>query len=148
MNVLHLKGAGAISRRPQELSISQFQEMSRYSVVAQFRYCHEGPTMTFKRYALLAVLLATPAYADWAPDVYNAEYDACVPPCDNNNPASHDKCVSYCHCVMDSLQSQFPDHEQINSDYANKVPASMAAIQTIANTCNQKFFGAPAREVK
>lgn len=148
MNVLPFKEAGAISRRTAGLSISQFPQMYRYSVIAQFRYRHEGPTMTFKRYALLAVLLATPAYADWAPDVYNSEYAACVPPCDTNNPASHDKCVSYCHCVMDSLQTQFPDHEQINSDYANKVPASMAAIQTIANTCNQKFFGAPAREVK
>jgi len=104
--------------------------------------------MTFKRYALLAIFLATPAYAQWAPQVYQAEYAACVPPCDKNNPTSHDKCVQYCTCVMDSLQTRFPDHAQINNDYANKVPASMTAIQTIANTCNQKFFGAPARQVK
>jgi hypothetical protein len=112
------------------------------------RRWQQEPTMTFKRYALFSFLLATPAYAQWDQQVYNAEYEACVPPCDTNNPSGHDKCVSYCHCVMDSLQTQFPNHDQINSDYANKVPASMAAIQTIANTCNQKFFGAPAREVK
>ena len=104
--------------------------------------------MTFKRYALLAVLLATPAYAQWEPQVYTQEYEACVPPCDTNNASSHDKCVSYCHCVMDSLQTQFPNHDQINADYANKVPATMTAIQDIANACNQKFFGAPARPVQ
>ena len=105
--------------------------------------------MTLKRYALAAIVfLAMPAYAQWAPEVYKSEFEACVPPCDKNNPTSHDKCTGYCSCVMDALQTQFPDHDKINSDYENKVPASMAAIQTIANTCNQKYFGAPARQVK
>jgi hypothetical protein len=104
--------------------------------------------MIVKRYALLALLLATPAYAQWEPQVYAAEYEACVPPCDTNNPSNHDKCVDYCHCVMDALQAKFPNHTQINSDYANKVEASMTAIQTIANSCNQRTFGGNARPVQ
>jgi hypothetical protein len=51
-------------------------------------------------------------------------------------------------CVMDSLQTQFPNHDQINTDYANTLPTTMTAIQNIANTCNQKFFSAPARPVQ
>ena len=109
---------------------------------------NKGLKMTFKRYALLAFLLATPAYAQWEPQVYNGEYQACVPPCDKNNPTGHDKCEAYCHCVMDSLQTKFPDHAQINNDYANKVQSSMAAIQTIANSCNQRTFGGNARPVQ
>ena len=104
--------------------------------------------MTFKRYAVLVFLLATPAYAQWEPQVYNSEYEACVPPCGTSNPTGHDKCEAYCHCVMDSLQTKFPDHAQINNDYANKVEASMAAIQSIANACNQRTFGGDARPVK
>lgn len=104
--------------------------------------------MTFWRYALAAIFLAMPAYADWSPQEYTAEFNACVPACLKNNSSSQDKCESYCHCVMDSLQSQFPDHAQLNRDYANKVPASMTALQTSADTCNRKFFGGNARDVK
>ena len=104
--------------------------------------------MTFRRYALAVMVFAAPAHAQWAPQAATSEYEACVPSCDKNNPTGHDKCVAYCHCVIDAMQTRFPDHAQINSDYANKVEASMTAIQTIANTCNQKFFGAPARQVK
>jgi len=104
--------------------------------------------MAFKRYALLAIFLATPVYAQWAAETYNAEYESCLPACDKNNPTSHDKCVSYCRCSMDSAQTQFPDHEQMARDYANKVPETMATLQTSANTCNQKYFGNPARQIK
>ena len=104
--------------------------------------------MTLKRYALAAIFLCTPAFAQWAPQEYSAEYDACVPACDNNNPTSHDKCASYCHCVMDAMQSKFPDHAQINRDFSAKVPATMTEVQGVANACNRKFFGGDARQVK
>lgn len=104
--------------------------------------------MTFKRYALLTIFLATPVYAQWAPETYNSEFADCVPACEKNNPTSHDKCVGYCYCSMDAAQTQFPDHAQMASDYHNKVPETMAALQTSANTCNQKYFGRPARQLK
>jgi hypothetical protein len=86
--------------------------------------------------------------AGWAPRIYTVEYEACVPPCDHNNPTGHDKCVAYCHCVMDGLQAKFPDHAQLNSGYANKVEATLTAMQTIANACNQRTFGGNARPVQ
>jgi hypothetical protein len=104
--------------------------------------------MTFKRYALAMILFCTPAAADWQKADYNAEYEACVPACDKNNPTSHDNCQNYCHCVMDMLQTQFPDHEQINKDFEAKLPATMTAVQNIANTCNRKFFGGDAKKVQ
>lgn len=110
--------------------------------------------MTFKRYAhlryaLLALFLAAPAYAQWAPQVYTTEFEACVPPCDQNNPTSHDKCTAYCHCVMDQMQSQFPDHDALEREATQeKRPDRIASLQTIANACNQKSFGAPAKKLE
>ena len=117
------------------------------------RIHHKRPMMTFKRYAqlvlFLAPFLAAPAYAQWAPQVYTTEYEACVPPCDKNNPTSHGQCVSYCHCVMDAMQSQFPDHDALErAATQEKRPDSIASLQKIANTCNQKAFGAPARPLE
>jgi len=109
--------------------------------------------MTFKRYAqpalFLALFLAAPAYAQWAPQVYSTEYEACVPPCDQNNPSSHDKCTAYCKCVMDQMQSQFPDHDALEREATQeKRPDRIASLQTIANGCNQKSFGAPAKKLE
>jgi hypothetical protein len=104
--------------------------------------------MTFTRYALAAIFFCTPALAQWAPQDKTAEYEACVPACDNNNPSAHDKCESYCHCVMDTMEQQFPDHAKINDDFQNKVPATMTAVQNVANTCNRQFFGGDARKVQ
>jgi hypothetical protein len=99
--------------------------------------------MIFKQYGLVvAVFLAMPAYAQWTPELYKSEYESCVPECDKNNPAAHDKCVSYCRCVTDSMQSTFPDHGRMLSDFEKKVPASFAALQGMANACNHKSFGA------
>jgi hypothetical protein len=49
---------------------------------------------------------------------------------------------------MDSLQTKFPDHGQINRDFSAKVPATMTAVQGIANTCNSKTFGGNARQIQ
>ena len=97
--------------------------------------------MFLKRYTLAAVLIATPVHAQWEPQAYKADYEGCVPACDKNNTGAHDKCVGYCRCVMDSLQTQFPDHAQMQKDYGAKLPAAMTAVQNIANTCNRRFFG-------
>jgi hypothetical protein len=105
--------------------------------------------MTIKRFALAAILFCTPALAQqWAPAEYNSEYEACVPACDKNNPTAHSGCQNYCHCVMDMLQSQFPNHAQINADFEAKKPETMSSVQNIANTCNRKFFGGDARKVQ
>jgi len=104
--------------------------------------------MSLKRYALAAIFLCSPAFAQWPAQEYKAEYDSCVPSCDKNNPTRHDKCVSYCHCVMDSLQSKFPDHRQIERDFTAKVPATITEVQGVANTCNRRTFGGDARPLK
>jgi hypothetical protein len=107
-------------------------------------------TMLFKRYAVMAIFLATtPAYAEWPPQAYSQEYDACVPACDKNNPSAHDKCTAYCHCVMDEMQTQFPDHAQLVRELTQeKRPDRMATTQMIANTCNQKIWGVPAKKLE
>jgi len=109
--------------------------------------------MTFTRYAhrtlVLALFLTAPAYAQWAPQVYTTEFEACVPPCDSNNPTSHDKCVAYCHCVMDAMQSQFPDHDALEREATQEKRSDrIASLQAIANTCNQQAFGAPAKKLE
>jgi hypothetical protein len=106
--------------------------------------------MFLKRYAVMAIFLATtPAHAQWPQEAYSQEYDACVPACDKNNPSDHDKCIAYCHCVMDELQRQFPDHAQLVRELTQqKLASTVAATQTIANACNQKQWGKPARELQ
>jgi hypothetical protein len=101
--------------------------------------------MPLKRYALIMLFLATPVHAQWAPQTYSAEYDACVPPCDKNNPTDHEKCAATCKCVMDNLQTQFPDHNQfVRETMQEKLPNRLATLRMITDTCNQKSWGNPA----
>ncbi len=104
--------------------------------------------MSFKPYVLAAIFLCTPAFAQWSPQVYNSEYQSCIQSCDKNNPTAHEKCVSYCRCVMDTMQTQYPDHDQIDRDFRARIPATMTAVQGIANTCNRRSFGGNARPIK
>jgi hypothetical protein len=100
-------------------------------------------------YALLMALLAVPAHAEWAKKDYATEYDNCTPACYKNNPKAHDKCDSYCHCVTDGMQTQFSDHDQLMRDTVQqKMPDRIAALQRIANRCNQQIWGNPARKLK
>jgi len=106
--------------------------------------------MIFQRFALAAIFLAAPAYAEWAPRVYTGEYDACVAACDKNNPTQHDKCTGVCGCVMGALQSQFPDHDKLSRETAEQqLPERVAEVKAVTDSCNKKFWGVPApRELK
>jgi hypothetical protein len=104
-----------------------------------FRYC---------AVAALLLVLGTPALAQWTPQDYSAEYNDCVPACDKNNANVHAMCEQYCRCVIDAAQSAFPDHAQLNADYSQRLPATLKAMQELANGCNQKVFGGPARQLK
>jgi len=104
--------------------------------------------MSLKRYAVMAILLATPAHAAWTPQQYSAEYQACIPPCEKNTN-DHANCENYCHCVMDGLQTEFPNHDQLVRDVIQqKLPNSVAAMQRIVDACNGKFFGGPAKKLQ
>jgi len=118
------------------------------SEVPTFLAAPESKQMTFKRCALAAILLATPAHAQWPSNEYTGENETCVANCDKGNPGAHAKCAATCRCVMDSLQTQFPNYAQIEGAYQQKDTAAMAAIQKTSNSCNQKFFGADARTIK
>jgi hypothetical protein len=99
-------------------------------------------------YALLMVLLAVPARAEWAKKDYATEYDNCTPACYKNNPKEHDKCDNYCHCVTDDMQTQFSDHAQLVQDFLKQNSDLIAALQKIGNSCNQQIWGNPARKLK
>ena len=99
-------------------------------------------------YTLLAMLLAGSAQAEWAKQVYSAEYESCLPPCDKNSPKEHDKCVSYCTCVTDSMQAQFADHDRLAREaFQKKMPERIARLQRIVNSCNHKFWRTAARKL-
>ena len=105
--------------------------------------------MPFKHYALIAILLATPVHARWVPETYSQEHNDCVKACDKNNPSDHGKCVSYCDCAIGDMQAQFPDHGQMVREVTQqKLPSRVATLQTIANACNQKVFGKPAKKLE
>lgn len=98
---------------------------------------------------LLAILLFGAARAEWAKKDASAEYDNCLPRCDENNPKEHGKCVSYCECVTDGMQVQFADHDQLVRQVTDqKMPERVASLQKIANSCNQKIWKNPARRLK
>ena len=100
-------------------------------------------------YALLMVLLVGPARAEWAQKDYATEYDQCTPACYKNNPKQHDKCDTYCHCVTDDMQTRFSDHDQLVHDVVqDQNPDRIAALQKIANGCNQQIWGNPAKKLK
>ena len=51
--------------------------------------------------------------------------------------------------VMDQMQTQFPDHDALEREATQeKRPDRIASLQMIANTCNQKAFGAPAKKLE
>lgn len=100
-------------------------------------------------HCVLAVLLAGAAQAEWAQKDYSAEYDACLPPCDQNHPKEHDKCVSYCTCVTDRMQIQFSDHNQMTLQVIQqKKRDQIASLQKIANSCNLKQWGSAAHRLR
>ena len=99
-------------------------------------------------YALLMLALTVPAYAEWAKRDYDLEYDQCTPACYKNNPKEHDKCATYCHCVTDDLQRQFSDHALLQDVLEQKKPDRITGLQKIANSCNQRIWGNPARKLK
>lgn len=104
--------------------------------------------MFYKRCALIAILLATPVQAQWPQETYSQEHEDCVKACDKNT-AEHGKCISYCDCAIGEVQAQFPDHDRMIREVTQqKLPKSVAALQTIANTCNQKYFGKPAKKLE
>ena len=101
------------------------------------------------RYMLLAIIVAGAAQAEWAKKDYSAEYGACLPPCDKNHPNEHDKCVSYCTCVTDGMQTQFADHDQMTRQVnQQKLRDPIARLQKIANSCNLKHWKSAAQRLK
>ena len=107
-----------------------------------------GPVLKFMCFALLALFFAGAAQAEWAKQVYSAEYESCLPPCDRNSPKEHDKCVNYCTCVTDNMQAQFADHDQLTRQaFAEKRRERIATLQRIVNSCNHKSWGTPARKL-
>ena len=98
---------------------------------------------------LLAILLTGSAHAEWAPKDYASEYDGCLPRCDKNNPHDHDKCVAYCRCVTDGMQAQFADRDRLMREVIEqKMADRIARLQKLANGCNQRIWGNPARRLK
>ena len=98
---------------------------------------------------LLAILLLSPVHAEWARKDYASEYENCVPPCQKNNPRDQDKCLGYCRCVTDDMQTQFADHDLLMREVLEqKLPDRIAGLQKIANTCNKQVWGNPARKLK
>ncbi|WP_298256397.1 hypothetical protein [Bradyrhizobium sp.] len=105
--------------------------------------------MKIMRCVLLAVLLAGAAQAEWAKKDYSAEYDVCLPPCDHNHPKEHDKCVSYCACVTDGMQTHFTNHDQMTREVVQrKIRDQIASLQKIANSCNLKHWGSAAHRLR
>jgi hypothetical protein len=103
--------------------------------------------MLFKRYAVMAIFLATmPAHAQWSQQVYSGEYESCVPACEKSNPGGHDRCAAYCRCVMDGLQKQFPDYAELVREMTQQ--KDLSRMQSIANICNQTLFGVPAKKLQ
>jgi hypothetical protein len=99
--------------------------------------------------ALLALLLAAPAGAEWTKKTYATDYDQCTPACYKNNPKAHDKCDNYCHCVTNDIQTRFPDHDQfVREVVEQKKMDHLTALQKIANGCNRQIWGSPARKLK
>jgi hypothetical protein len=100
-------------------------------------------------HCMLAVLLTGAAQAEWAKKDYSAEYDACLPPCDQNHPKEHDKCLSYCTCVTDHMQTLFADHDRMTQQVIQqKTRDAIASLQKIANSCNLKHWGSAAHRLK
>ena len=98
---------------------------------------------------LLPILLAGPAQAGWAQKDYISEYDGCLPSCDKTNPQEHDRCVSYCRCVIDGMQAQFGDHDQLMREVTEqKLADRIARLQKLTNSCNQQLWRNPARKLK
>lgn len=99
--------------------------------------------------ALLTLLLAIPAHAEWAKKDYDLEYDQCTPACYRNNPKERAKCDIYCHCVTEDMQTRFSDHALLLRDViAQKNPDRIASLQKIANSCNQQIWGTTAPKLK
>ena len=101
------------------------------------------------RYVLLPIFLAGPAHAEWTQRDYASEYDGCLSHCDKNNPHDHAKCIAYCRCVTDGVQSGFASHDQLAREVIEqKLPDRIAILQKLANRCNQQIWGNPARKLK
>jgi len=99
--------------------------------------------------ALLPILLASPAHAEWTQQDYAREYDGCLSRCDKNNPQDHAKCIAYCHCVTNRVESGFANHGQLAREVIErKLPERIATLQKLANRCNQQIWGNPARKLK
>src|SRR5580704_12118854 len=104
--------------------------------------------MTFRACVLTALLLSTPASAQWSEQTRSTEVASCVEACDANNPSRHDLCVTGCRCILDAAQAQFPDHDRLQHEIlVEKLPDRIAAYQTIVDTCNRQTFGGPARKL-
>lgn len=98
---------------------------------------------------LLATLLAGAVQAEWAKKDYSAEYDACLPPCDQNHPKEHEKCVSYCTCVTDGMQAHFANHDQMTREVIQqKMRDRIASLQKIANACNLTCWGSASHRLE
>jgi hypothetical protein len=108
--------------------------------------------MKMLRYTLMAMTamaVADAAQAEWAAKDYSAEYNACLPSCDNNHANEHDRCVSYCKCVTDGMQALFADHEQMTRQVTRqKNNDRTASLQRMADSCNHKQWGSPAWKLK
>jgi hypothetical protein len=98
---------------------------------------------------LLGLLLVIPARAEWKQTDNAREYEACIPECEKNSPREHDRCVNYCRCVTDRMQTQFPDRDRFLREVVEqKLPAPTADLQKIVNRCNQQIWKNPARRLK
>lgn len=98
---------------------------------------------------LLAMLLAGAARAEWAKKDYSAEYDACLPPCDQNHPKEHEKCAGYCSCVTDGMQAHFANHDQMTREVIQqKTRERISSLQKIANSCNLKHWRSAAHRLQ
>jgi len=100
-------------------------------------------------FLLLPIWLAGPAQAGWTQKDYASEYDGCLSGCDKNNPQEHEKCVKYCRCLTEGMQTQFPNHDELVRQPAHgKLPERVAGLQRLADHCNHQIWGNPARKLK
>jgi len=90
--------------------------------------------MKFCACVLIALLLATPACAQWSEQTLSSEMETCVAACDANNPTRHDTCIAGCRCIMDTTSAQFPDHDQLQHEIlVEKRSDRVADYQTIVD---------------
>jgi hypothetical protein len=149
-----LHGLENIARGRALSSRTGFRVTFQFAIVAAIgisgrRYCAMDRYFIGKLFFAVVVAAsisgAGAVRAAWDEKVYTSEYNDCVGACTNKNKTTKPAlCEGYCKCALSDYQAQFPDHEKLVADAAQGVSTTVNRLQTIGNTCNQKFWGRPA----